>query len=238
MKRRAVHTAQMVMINSLSVMYLPSSAGMFSGRIFAVTGFQSYKNINSGTISSRAEKIYRYPASFSHEFPLYTRHVGTPDIAKYRHNAGNSNISTAPLHDSNSAPLHKSMTSIWHNNMTPQSSIIASNFQNRLSVSFIANLLSDGTKITDFAPTDYRREQSQHTESISYRVLPYTKLQRIIDIRCDKCPSEYENQRGAKIFLKYPHFRNDTSPKCPADLSAISLLKVFISSVISCFSSF
>ena len=34
----------------LSVMYLPSSAGMLSGRIFAVTGFQSNKNINSGTI--------------------------------------------------------------------------------------------------------------------------------------------------------------------------------------------
>ena len=188
MIRRAVHTAQMVMINSLSVMYLPSSAGMFSGRIFAVTGFQSYKNINSGTISSRAEKIYRYPASFSHEFTLYTNHVGMPDIAKYRHNTGNSNISTAPLHDSNSAPLHKSMTNIWHNNMTPQSSIIASNFQNRLSVSFIANLLSDGTKITDFAPIGCcRREQSKYTESISYRLLPYTKLQRIIDIRCDKC---------------------------------------------------
>ena len=135
--RRAAHPVQIIIINSLSVMYLPSSAGMFPGRIFAVTGFQSNKNINNGTISSKAEKRYRYPASFSQEFPLYSTHVGMPDITKYRHNAGNSNISTAPLHDSNSVPLHKSTTNIWQNNMTPQISIIASNFQNRLSVSFI-----------------------------------------------------------------------------------------------------
>ena len=57
--RRAAHPAQMIMINSLSVMYLPSSAGMFSGRKFAVTGFQSYKNINSGPISGRAENRYK-----------------------------------------------------------------------------------------------------------------------------------------------------------------------------------
>lgn len=125
------------MINSLSVKYLPSSAGMLSGRIFAVTGFQSNKNVKSGINSSRAENRYSHPASLSHEFPLYTSHVGTPDIAKERHNAGNSNISAAPLHDSNSTPLHESTTNIWHNNMTPQSSIIASNFQNRLSVNFI-----------------------------------------------------------------------------------------------------
>ena len=141
--RRAAHTAQIIIINSLSVKYLPSSAGILSGRIFAVTGFQSNKNVKSGIISSRAEKRYRYPASFIQEFPLYTSHVGTPDIAKYRHNAGTNNISTAPLHDSNSTPLHKSMTNIWHNNMTPQSSIIASNFQNRLSVSFIIQCARD-----------------------------------------------------------------------------------------------
>lgn len=142
--RRAAHPAQIIMINSLSVKYLPSSAGMLSGRIFAVTGFHSNKNVKSGIISSRAENRYSHPASLSHEFPLYTSHVGTPDIAKERHNAGNSNISAAPLHDSNSTPLHKSTTNIWHNNMTPQSSIIASNFQNRLSVSFIARYYSNG----------------------------------------------------------------------------------------------
>ena len=135
--RRATHPAQIIIINSLSVKYLPSSAGMLSGRIFAVTGFQSNKNVKSGIINNTAENRYSHPASLSHEFPLYTSHVGTPNIAKYRHNTGNSNIGTAPLHDSNSAPLHKSATNIWHNNMTPQSSIIASNFQNRLSVSFI-----------------------------------------------------------------------------------------------------
>ena len=39
--RRAAHPVQIIIINSLSVMYLPSSAGMLSGRIFAVTVFQS-----------------------------------------------------------------------------------------------------------------------------------------------------------------------------------------------------
>lgn len=74
--------------------------------------------------------------------------------------AGNSNISTAPLHDSNSAPLHKSTTNIWHNNMTPQSSIIASNFQNRLSVSFITT--------TDFCMLhDCRRFRVQQYQGLS-----------------------------------------------------------------------
>lgn len=67
--------------------------------------------------------------------------------------------------------------SIPNINMKPQNNIIFLNIQNRLSVSFIACLLSDGTNTTDFAPTDYRKEQSQQTESISYRVLPYAKLQ-------------------------------------------------------------
>ena len=80
--RRAAHPAQIIIINSLSVKYLPSSAGMLSGRIFAVTGFQSNKNVKSGIISSRAEKIYRYPASFSQEFPLYSTHVGMPITQK------------------------------------------------------------------------------------------------------------------------------------------------------------
>ena len=40
---RTVHPAEMIMINSLFVMYLPSSAGMLSGGMFAVTEFQSYK---------------------------------------------------------------------------------------------------------------------------------------------------------------------------------------------------
>lgn len=39
--RRAAHPAQIIIINSLCVKYLPSSAGMLSGRIFAVTVFQS-----------------------------------------------------------------------------------------------------------------------------------------------------------------------------------------------------
>ena len=42
----------------------------------------------------------------------------------------------------------------------------------------MAYLLSDKTRISSFAPTDYRREQSQYTESISYKVLPYAKLQK------------------------------------------------------------
>lgn len=80
--RSVAHTAQVIIINSLSVKYLPSSAGMFSGRIFAVTGFQLKKNINSITISSMAENRYKYPESFSHEFPLYSNQAGMPDIAK------------------------------------------------------------------------------------------------------------------------------------------------------------
>lgn len=94
---RTVHPAQMMMVSSLSVIYLPSFTGMFSGRMFAVAGFQSYKNINNGTINNTAEIRYKYPASFNHEFPLYNNHVGMPDIAKYMHNIGNSNISIAPL---------------------------------------------------------------------------------------------------------------------------------------------
>ena len=124
--RRAIHPVQIIIINSLSVKYLPSSAGMLSGRIFAVTGFQSNKNVKNGTISSTAENIYSHPASLSHEFPLYISHVGTPDIAKERHNAGNSNISAAPLHDSNSTPLHKSRTNSGHKVASlPQTSRIA-----------------------------------------------------------------------------------------------------------------
>lgn len=63
-------------------MYLPSSAGILYGRMFAVTEFQSYKNVNNGTISNRSEKRYKYPESFSHEFPLYSNQAGMPDIAK------------------------------------------------------------------------------------------------------------------------------------------------------------
>ncbi|WP_434968377.1 hypothetical protein, partial [Muribaculum intestinale] len=33
-------------------------------------------------LRSRAEKRYIYPASFIHEFPLYSNHAGMPDIAK------------------------------------------------------------------------------------------------------------------------------------------------------------
>lgn len=80
--RKTAHPALMILTSSLSVMYLPSFTGMFSGRMFAVTGFQSYMNINSGTINSTAENIYKYPASFSQEFPLYSNHVGTLDITK------------------------------------------------------------------------------------------------------------------------------------------------------------
>ena len=80
--RRAAHPAQIIIINSLSVKYLLSSAGILSGRIFAVIGFQSNTNVNSGITSRRAEKIYRYPASFSQEFPLYSTHVGMPDTTK------------------------------------------------------------------------------------------------------------------------------------------------------------
>lgn len=69
--RRAAHPAQLIMINSLSVKYLPSSAGMLSGRIFAVTGFHSNKNVKSGIISSRAENRYSHPQASATNF-LYT----------------------------------------------------------------------------------------------------------------------------------------------------------------------
>ena len=60
----------MIVTNSLSVMYLPSSGGSPSGRIFAMAGFQSYMKINRSTIINKAEIRYKYPASFSQELPL------------------------------------------------------------------------------------------------------------------------------------------------------------------------
>lgn len=47
---------------------------------------------------------------------------------------------------------------------------------------FIAGLHSSTTRATGLAPGDHQREQSRHTESISYGVMPYAKLQQIIDI--------------------------------------------------------
>ena len=44
---------------------------------------------------------------------------------------------------------------------------------------FISCLLSGRTRTIGFAPIGCRRVQSQHTESISYRVLPYAKLLQI-----------------------------------------------------------
>ncbi len=41
------------------------------------------------------------------------------------------------------------------------------------------------TRIRSFALGENRKGQSQHTESIFYRVLPYAKLRKIIDIGCD-----------------------------------------------------
>ena len=45
-------------------------------------------------------------------------------------------------------------------------------------IGFIPCLLSGRARTKDFAPIDCRREQSQHAKSISYRVLPYAKLQQ------------------------------------------------------------
>lgn len=70
----------MMVTNSLFVMYLPSLGGSPSGRIFAVSGFQSYKKINRDTIINNEEIKYKYPASFSHELPLYNSQVGMPHI--------------------------------------------------------------------------------------------------------------------------------------------------------------
>lgn len=57
-----------------------------------------------------------------------------------------------PLHASNSAPLHISTMIIWQNNMKLHSNIIASNFQNLLSISFILSLMNPTTLISHRLP--------------------------------------------------------------------------------------
>ncbi len=78
------HPTQMITANSLSVKNVPSSIGIFSGRIFAVAGFQSYMNVIIGAITNKEEIKYKYPASFIHEPPLYSSQVGMPQIAKVK----------------------------------------------------------------------------------------------------------------------------------------------------------
>ena len=72
------HNSVIIPTNSLLVMYIPSSGGIFVGR--SPVSFQSHTKQNSTMERIAVVVRNRYPANFHHWLPLYNFHVMIPPI--------------------------------------------------------------------------------------------------------------------------------------------------------------